>query len=154
MTTIAAGGTAAGSNKHPYPSATHRNRSLEARGDAGGGDHQREQPDPPPPDRPKLQTVPNADFTMVVWFGTEYHFALGVQSSAVRVLWEEWERTGLGLHQNSIREKVDSERDNFRMDTVFRNHRRVRHYMIQRCGDGRYRLVDPTARANTTGAKS
>jgi hypothetical protein len=93
-----------------------------------------------PPPAPK--GVHNTDFTMVNWFGTEYHFALGVQSSAVRALWEEWERSGLGLHQETIREAVDAERDRFRIDTAFRNHP-AWGTMIRRCGDGRYRLAPP-----------
>jgi hypothetical protein len=91
---------------------------------------------------PTAPAVHNADFTMVKWFGTEYHFALGVQSSAVRALWAEWEQTGLGLHQETIREAIDAERDNFRMDTPFRNHP-AWGTMIRRCGDGRYRLAPP-----------
>lgn len=87
--------------------------------------------------------VHNADFTMVNWYGTEYHFALGVQSSAVAALWAEWEKTGLGLHQDTIRNAVDAERDSFRMDTAFRNHPAF-GTMIQRCGDGRYKLAPPT----------
>jgi hypothetical protein len=90
--------------------------------------------------------VHNADFTMVNWFGTEYHFALGVQSSAVRALWEEWEKTRLGLHQETIREAIDTEQDSFRMDTAFRKHPAF-GTMIQRGGDGRYRLVQPVSQA-------
>ncbi|MGE5611214.1 MAG: hypothetical protein ACM359_18335 [Bacillota bacterium] len=90
--------------------------------------------------------VHNADFTMVNWFGDEHYFALGVQSAAVRALWEEWEKTGLGLHQETIRDSVDPERDEksvFRMDTIFRNHPAF-DTMIQRCGDGKYKLAPPT----------
>jgi hypothetical protein len=92
---------------------------------------------PPPPN-----AIHNADFTMVLWHGTEYGFALGVQSSAVQALWEEWERSGLGLHQETIRNAIDAERDSFRMDTAFRNHPAF-GTMIQRCGDGRYKLAPP-----------
>ena len=67
------------------------------------------------------KAVHNADYTMVNWFGTEYTFALGVQSQVVEVLWKEWENTGLGLHQQTIREHVDAEKDNFKMTTAFRN---------------------------------
>lgn len=87
--------------------------------------------------------VHNADFTMVNWYGREYHFALGIQSSAVAALWAEWEKSGLGLHQDTIRNAVDAERDSFRMDTAFRNHPAFGP-MIQRCGDGRYKLAPPT----------
>ena len=60
----------------------------------------------------------------------------------MRALWEEWERSGLGLHQNTIREAVDAERDSFRMDKTFRNHAAFGS-MIQRIGDGRYKLTPP-----------
>lgn len=84
----------------------------------------------------------NADFTMVSWFGTEYQFALGVQSSAVKALWEEWEKTNLGLSQQTICQSIDSERDNFRMNNAFRNHSAM-GTMIQTIGKGLYRLVKP-----------
>jgi hypothetical protein len=84
----------------------------------------------------------SADFTAVNWFGTEYTFALGVQSGAVKALWEEWEKSGLGLHQQTIREAVDAERENFRMDKAFRNNPAF-GTMIQSIGDGRYKLVEP-----------
>ena len=86
--------------------------------------------------------VHNDDFTMVVWYGAEYHFALGVQSTAVRALWEEWKKSGLGLHQETIHKKVDPERNSFRMDTAFRGHAAF-ETMIQKCGDGRYKLAPP-----------
>ena len=88
------------------------------------------------------QAFHNADFTMVKWFGTEHQFALGVQSAAVGALWTEWEKTGLGLHQQTICEAIDEKRDSFRMDTAFRKHP-AWGTMIQRCGDGRYKLVRP-----------
>jgi hypothetical protein len=84
----------------------------------------------------------SADFTFVNWFGTEYRFALGVQSRAVKALWEEWERSGLGLHQETIRDALDPERDNFRMDKTFRKHPAM-GTMIRSAGDGTYRLVNP-----------
>jgi hypothetical protein len=98
------------------------------------------------------KAVHNSDFTMVNWFGTEHHFCLGVQSTAVKVLWEEWERSGLGLHQDTIRVAIDEERDNFRMDNAFRNHPAF-GTMIQRCGDGRYRLAPPGAQQPTAAPK-
>jgi hypothetical protein len=84
---------------------------------------------------------------MVNWFGTEYHFALGVQSAAVRALWHEWERKGLGLHQQTIGAAVDAARDSFRMDAAFRNHPAY-GTMIRRCGAGRYRLAPPAMQAS------
>nr|MBP8305149.1 hypothetical protein [Phycisphaerae bacterium] len=85
------------------------------------------------------------DFTMVNWYGDEYTFSLGIQSRAVGVLWGEWEKTGLGLHQQTIRGEVDAERDNFRMDTAFRGHPAFTT-MIQKRGDGRYTLCPPAAK--------
>jgi hypothetical protein len=77
---------------------------------------------------------------MVNWFGEEYTFALGVQSSALKALWEEWEKTGLGLHQDTIRNTIDAERDSFRMDTAFRRHPAFGR-MIKKIGDGKYKLA-------------
>jgi hypothetical protein len=91
---------------------------------------------------PVLDPVHNADFTMVRWFGTEYSFALGVQSSAVRALWHEWEKSGLGMHQETIRNAIDPEGNSFRMDTAFRDHPAF-GTMIWRCGDGRFKLCPP-----------
>ncbi len=81
----------------------------------------------------------NADFTMVNWFGTEYTFSPGLQAGAVKALWAEYEKTGLGLHQEAIRETIDAERDNFRLAHVFRGHPAY-GVMIKSCGGGKYRL--------------
>jgi hypothetical protein len=94
--------------------------------------------------RARPESTHSADYTFVNWYGTEYTFALGVQSSAVKALWDEMETSGLGLHQDTIRNAIDAERDSFRMDTAFRNHGAF-GTMIQRCGDGRYRLAPPDA---------
>jgi hypothetical protein len=85
----------------------------------------------------------STDFTTVTWYGTEYTFALGVQSAAVKALWEEWQKTGLGLHQSTICKAVDAERDSFRMDKAFRGNRAL-GTMIRSVGDGKYRLMKPT----------
>lgn len=84
----------------------------------------------------------SADFSHVYWFGQEYKFAIGLQAGAVRALWAEWEKTGLGLHQETIRVEIDAERDNFRMAHVFRNHPALGR-MIDKDGEGRYRLKSP-----------
>ncbi len=94
------------------------------------------------PGQGKAEASHSADFTFVNWYGTEYTFALGVQSSAVKALWGEWEKTGLGLHQDTIRNAVDPERDSFRMDKAFRNHPAF-GTMIQNTGDGKYKLAAP-----------
>jgi hypothetical protein len=91
-------------------------------------------------ERPKA--IHNADYTMVNWFGQQYTFALGVQSQVVEILWKEWEATGMGLHQQTIRDHVDDQKDNFRMTTAFRNHPAM-GTMIHMRGDGRYQLCPP-----------
>jgi hypothetical protein len=88
----------------------------------------------------KAKASHSVDFTFVNWYGTEYTFALGVQSSAVEALWDEWEKSGLGLHQDTIRNSIDAERDSFRMDKAFRNHPAF-GTMIQSIGDGKYKLA-------------
>jgi hypothetical protein len=93
---------------------------------------------------PEITPTHSDDYTFVNWFGTEYTFALGVQSSAVRTLWNQWDKNGLGLHQDTIRNSIDAERDSFRMDSTFRGHPAFGP-MIQRCGDGKYRLASPNA---------
>lgn len=93
-----------------------------------------------PPILPKAYH--NQDFTEVFWFGTTYSFALGVQSSVIKVLWSEWEKTGLGLNQQTIRDMIDAERDNFRMINAFRKHPAFKT-MIQSDNRGQYRLTEP-----------
>jgi len=122
------------STQPPTPDAE---ADAEARGDAGG---------PVEDPHGNRKAIHSSDYTFVNWFGTEYTFALGVQSSAVKALLQEWERSGLGLHQDTIREAVDPERDSFRMDIAFRNHRAF-GTMIQRCGDGRFKLAPPSGGA-------
>jgi hypothetical protein len=82
------------------------------------------------------------DFTFVNWYGTEYNFPVGVRASAVKALWAEWEKSGLGLHQSTISESIDAERDNFRMDKAFRDHPAF-GTMIQKVGRGKYKLTPP-----------
>ncbi len=89
----------------------------------------------------ELKPKHNDDFTMVNWFGTEYVFSLGLQAGAIRELWKEWEKSGLGLHQSTISERIDAERANFRLPHVFRDHPAY-GLMIQSCGDGKYRLAN------------
>lgn len=104
-------------------------------------------------DQEAQKTVHNADFTMVVWYGTPHRFALGVQSSAVKALWEEWQRTGLGLHGQTIRDAIDPERDSFRMDKAFRGHAAY-GTMIQAIGDGHYQLTPPACQSLPASRKS
>jgi len=113
--------------------------------EAGAGKLTDDRPDGVDATEPK--PIHSADFTFVRWFGTEYTFALGVQSQAVQALWNEWEKSGLGLHQETIRDAVDPERPTnsaFRMDKVFRDNRAL-GTMIQKVGDGKYKLAQPNA---------
>jgi hypothetical protein len=95
-----------------------------------------------PDARSPQRAVHNPDFTMVSWFGTTYTFARGLQADVVRVLWDEWGRTGLGLHQETIHERVDENRESFKMTNIFRNHYAFGK-MIQKLGDGLYSLCPP-----------
>ena len=101
----------------------------------------------------KKEVDHSGDFTEVLWYGSTYTFSLGVQSSVVKALWGEWEKSGLGLHQDTIRKAVDPERDNFRVDKAFREHPAF-GTMIQGGGDGRYKLARPTTNEASPIAKS
>ena len=95
----------------------------------------------------------NADFTMVDWYGTEYTFSPGLQAGAVKALWQEWEKTGLGLHQETVRDSVDAVRDNFRLPHVFRQHPAY-GVMILSNGKGLYWLGKGGAKARSPKRKT
>ena len=104
---------------------------------------------PPAKGTKKQDYEHNADFTMVTWFGTEYKFSPEIQAKAVAALWQEWEKTRLGLHQKTVGQKAGSAADagTFRMDTLFRNHPAF-GTMICAEGDGIYRLTPPNSKRN------
>jgi len=60
------------------------------------------------------------DFTSVNWNGTRYRFAKGNQAQTVRVLWEEWEKGGHGVSQETIKEKIGSSANRLELRKVFR----------------------------------
>lgn len=99
--------------------------------------------------RPGETPLHNDDFTEVKWYGgVTYDFALGAQSRAVKALWSEWEKGGLGSHQDTIRQKIGSRAERFRLRDVFRvekEGKRMMHgawgTMIIECGKGRFRLA-------------
>jgi len=93
------------------------------------------------------------DFTMVKWDETEYTFSPGLQAGAMKALWRAFETTGLGLHQETIRESIDAERDHFRLSNVFRDHPAY-GVIIQSCGEGIYRLGKPDAKAQSPKRKA
>ncbi len=95
----------------------------------------------------------NADFTTINWFGEKYQFALGMQSSVVKVLIEELESSGSGLHQSTIGNRVDSSRESFRVDAVFRGHPAYRA-MIVPLGDGKYGLAVPEGKKRPAKAQN
>jgi len=98
------------------------------------------------PDEPAKRTH-STDFTTAEWDGTKYTFS-PLQADTVKALWQEYEKTGFGLHQNAIRESLDHERGNFRVPHVFRKHPAY-GVMIHSCGRGKYRLGKPDAITKT-----
>lgn len=99
------------------------------------------------------QRTHSDDFTMVKWDETEYIFSPGLQAGAMKALWRAYETTGLGLHQETIRESIDAERDHFRLSNVFRDHPAY-GVIIQSCGEGIYRLGKPDAKAQPPKGKA
>lgn len=91
----------------------------------------------------------SADFTEVKWYGGEkYEFAYGAQSRVVQALWEEWEKGELGLHQDTIGQKIGSRSERFRLRDIFRvekDGKRTMHpawgTVIVEVGKGRFRLA-------------
>jgi hypothetical protein len=82
-----------------------------------------------------------------VVLGQVYAVKVSGQVQPVRIIAESPYGGWLGrLHQETIREAIDTEQDSFRMDTAFRKHPAF-GTMIQRGGDGRYRLVQPVSQA-------
>ena len=83
------------------------------------------------------------DFTAVWWFDELHRFAKGHQAQTVKCLWEHYERRpGFGLGEETIGEKVDAERDQFRLAHVFRKHTSWKR-LIQPVGKGIYALMPP-----------
>jgi hypothetical protein len=98
------------------------------------------------------QTTHSVDFTSVVWFGTPYSFAKGLQAQSVRVLWEAWENGTPSLSEKTIGEEAGSASDNFRLEHVFkpvkkRTRKREPHpawgTMIKSAGKGLFTLSPP-----------
>ncbi len=91
------------------------------------------------------------DFTSVNWFGTRYYFTKGNQAETVKVLWEAWESGGHSLSQETIRARIESNDDRFRLSHVFRMKKKDGGYeqhpawgsMIQEVTKGSYHLVSP-----------
>lgn len=92
------------------------------------------------------------DFTSVVWYGTSHQFAKGLQAECVRVLWEAWVSGAPRLSEQTIREKTDSNSEQFRLYHVFhpkdpktgkRKANRAWGTMIRRMGKGIFALSAP-----------
>ncbi|HEX2837586.1 MAG TPA: hypothetical protein VHN77_05620, partial [Phycisphaerales bacterium] len=108
----------------------------------------------PPPSEPN-EVRAAEDFTWVVWYGQEYHFSKGHQQESVRCLWTAWEksgkRSGCGLSEVTIAEKVGSDNSKFRLAHVFRRHacwgKMIR---TSTSGKGTFALFAPESQKNHT----
>ncbi len=98
------------------------------------------------------QDVSHAEgFTSVRWFGTDYDFSNGLQSAAVRILWEAWKNGGHSVTQETIRQRSGSTARPFSLRRVFRNRLPNGKYephpawgtMIQPTGKGCFKLAPP-----------
>ena len=93
------------------------------------------------------ETSHSEDFTSVCWYGTRYQFAKGQQAEAVKLLWTEWKKGRHSLSEQTIREKVDSSADRFRLAKVFRTRDGKPHpafgTMIKSVSKGTFALVPP-----------
>ena len=74
-----------------------------------------------PINKSQAQVSHSADFTSFNWFGKEYRFARGNQAAAIRVLYEAYEAGEHSVHQETIREEIESAAESkFELRTVFR----------------------------------
>jgi predicted ATPase len=89
------------------------------------------------------------DFTSVRWHGENYIFNLGQESHVIRVLWAEWERGNLGMHESTIGEQIGSDNRRFRLVHVFR-HNPSWKSIIESLGRGRYRLAPAVTTSPTS----
>jgi len=110
---------------------------------------------PQPPSETRIEQSPNApspakcshsdDFRSVNWFGTVYTFNRS-QADCVRLLWENWEKGKLSVHQRVFGDALEVANDNYRLRDTFRP-KKIAHRawgsMIQRAGKGTFRLVEP-----------
>lgn len=83
-------------------------RRGQAQDDGQGGKPKRGQP------------THSEDFTSINWHGRRYRFAKGIQAQAVKALWEEWQKGGHGLTQETIGTKAGSSSNRFELSKVFR----------------------------------
>jgi len=86
------------------------------------------------------------DFTSVNWFGQKYQFNK-TQALCVQILWGEWNNNKeFGLSEKTICEKIGSAADNYKLKHTFRSRDGLHPAwgtMIQACGKGIFRLVEP-----------
>ncbi len=73
-------------------------------------------------DRVAEENIHSADFTSVIWNGTNYQFNK-TQAECVKLLWQEYKKGALTLSEKTIGEEIGSDADNFRLIHVFRNHK-------------------------------
>jgi hypothetical protein len=107
----------------------------------------------------ELKPSHSADFTFVNWFGSEYRFTPGQQAEAIKHLWGEFEKGGLGLAERTIGELIGSNSDDYRLTHTFRSKSKANGSkqsaitphpawgtMIQKAGPGIYRLAKSESR--------
>lgn len=93
------------------------------------------------------------DFTWIIWAGHRYVFSKGNQAESVRCLWESWQRSGFtdgcGLSEKTIGAKIGAAGDNFRLQSVFRDHPAFNN-LIRRVQPGVYALYRLESQDNLT----
>jgi len=87
------------------------------------------------------------DFTSVVWYGVQHRFTPGQQARAVEILWEAFDSRCPTVGEQTIRDRIGSSDDTFRLFKVF-NRRGQKHpaweTMIHRAGKGVFELRSPS----------
>jgi hypothetical protein len=111
-----------------------------------------EQPDSPAEYDGDAECTHTEDFSSVCWYGESFQFNR-TESKCVRLLWEAWSTSPGGhmtLHQDTIRDGIESESETFRLALVFRHRgkpNRAWGRMIHSLGNGRFYLAKPTEKS-------
>lgn len=87
----------------------------------------------------------SADFSSVVWYGEQYTFN-ATQARCIEALWAEWKKGGLGLRELTLKGKIDSANDKYRLAHTFRSNNKMHPawgVMIHSRGDGYHYLDKP-----------
>jgi hypothetical protein len=87
------------------------------------------------------------DFLSVNWFGTPYTFRPNQQAAVVRVLWEEFDAGGHGLGKQTIKDRIESRAEDYRVRSSFKTSKGTHEAfgtMIQEIRPGVFALVRPS----------